>query len=75
MCGLVLCVKALQRSDNGPMQGFFLRGDGVLTILFAIVQTADATPDDFLFSADIPCDTFVPAAALCAVEDFRQSIL
>ena len=75
VCGLVLRMKAPQRSDNGPMQGFFLRGDGVLTILFAIVQTADATPDDFLFSADIPCDTFVPAAALCAVEDFRQSIL
>lgn len=57
VCGLVLRMKAPQRSDNGPMQGFFLRGDGVLTILFAIVQTADATPDDFLFSADIPCDT------------------
>ena len=75
VCGLVLRVKAPQRSDNGPMQGGFFHGNGVLAVFRSIIQTTDAPPDDFLFSADIPCDTLIPAAALCTVEDFRQSIL
>ena len=75
MCGLVLHVKAVQRSDNGPMQGGFFHGDGFLAIFLAIVQTADAPPDNFLFSVDTPCDTFIPAAAFCTVKDFSQSIL
>ena len=56
------------------MQGNFFHGDGVLAVLCSIVQTADATPDDFLFSADIPCDTLVAAATFGAVQHLAQRV-
>ena len=74
VCGLVLRVKAPQRSDNGPMQGFFLHANGALAVFRSIIQTADAAPDDFLPSVCGPCDASVAAAAFRTLQHLGQCV-
>ena len=67
-------MKAVQRPDNGPMQGGFLHCDGILAVFLSVIQSADAAPDDFLLSADIPCHTLVAVATFGAVQHLAQRV-